>query len=168
MLKRTQQKKGKNSFRRIAILHNVRSVHNVGTIFRTSDALGVLEVFCSGYTPSPVDMLGRTRKDFAKTALGAEKNITWTTCKDISKIIKKLQSEGVSIIAMEQDSESTILGSDNYIKGDKALLVGNEVRGISKQTLALVDHVVEIPMKGIKESLNVAVTFGIGAFVIFR
>jgi len=168
MQKREQQKNQKNNIRRIAILHNVRSIHNVGTIFRTSDAFGVSEVFCSGYTPSPVDVLGQVRKDFAKTALGAEKNIVWKKVENISLLIKKLQSEGVFVIAMELDDSAVVLEKKIYTKGSVALLVGNEIRGISKQTLRLVDLIVEIPMRGIKESLNVAVTFGIGAFSIFR
>lgn len=146
----------------------MRSIHNVGTMFRTSDALGVSEVFCSGYTPSPVDILGRVRKDFAKASLGAEQNIRWKKVKNISALIKKLQSEGVFVIAMEQDGEAVKLGNEKLRNGDKALLVGNEVRGISKQTLKLADLILEIPMKGIKESLNVAVTFGIGAFIVLR
>lgn len=162
-MQRQQQKRNK---RKIAILHNIRSVHNVGAIFRSCDAFGVREVWCTGYTPSPVDMLGRVRKDFAKTALGAEEHVVWKKEKSISMVIKRLQREGVIVAALEQSEKSLPL-KQIMRKNDVAILVGNEVRGIDARTLKQCDVIYEIPMRGKKESLNVSVTFGIGAFALF-
>lgn len=144
------------------ILHNIRSAHNVGSIFRTSDAGGVNHIYISGYTPTPRDKFGRLRKEIAKTALGGEFSVSWSK-ENISKTIQDLKNEGFKIIALEQDKKSI-----NYKKlklTNKTLVVlGNEVNGISKQILEKCDQIAEIPMVGKKESLNVSVSFGIFLF----
>ncbi len=149
------------------ILHDIRSVHNVGSIFRTSDALGVSKIYLTGYTPTPIDHFGKVRSDISKTALGAEKTISWEYFKTANNLIKKLKAEKFQIIAVEQDEKST-----DYKKFKPkypiAILVGNEVKGISKTILNKVDLVVEIPMKGEKESLNVGVAFGVALFRILN
>src|SRR5580704_7174209 len=88
------------------LLHNIRSAHNVGSIFRTADAAGVAGIFLSGYTPSPVDRFGNARKDISKVALGAEKNIPWEYEKTPDRIISRLREEGWQIVGVEQDKRS--------------------------------------------------------------
>jgi len=148
------------------ILHNIRSTYNVGAIFRTADAVGVSKIYLSGYTPIPLDKFGRVRKDIAKTALGAEKNIPWEYHKNIGSLISKLKKEQVQLIALEQ-SEKSIDYRKVKIKEKTALILGNEVRGVSKQILEKCDVIAEIPMKGKKESLNVSVAAGVAMFQIF-
>ena len=151
----------------LLILHNIRSVHNVGSIFRTSDAAGVGEIILSGYTPTPLDRFNQPRKDFAKVSLGAERTVPWKYVKTLGATLKKLQKENYLLVAVEQDERSTPLfnwrpPSDHPL----AVLVGNEVRGISKPLLKKCDVILEIPMRGKKESLNVSVTAGIALFVL--
>ncbi|HYC83440.1 MAG TPA: TrmH family RNA methyltransferase [Candidatus Paceibacterota bacterium] len=145
------------------ILHNIRSAHNVGSIFRTADAAGVAKVFISGYTPQPIDRFGRPVGEIAKTALGAEQTVPWEYQESVSKIITSLRKQSVEIIALEQDAKSV-----DYKKykpaGSFALLLGNEVEGVEKKLLKRSDAIVEIPMAGEKESLNVSVAAGIALF----
>ncbi|MCK4918611.1 MAG: TrmH family RNA methyltransferase [Candidatus Pacebacteria bacterium] len=147
------------------ILHNIRSAQNVGSIFRTADACGISKIFLSGYSPKPIDRFGRDVSAISKTALGAEKDIEWEYFFQPNKIIDNLKKEGVEIIGIEQDKQS-IDYKKIKIKKSTAFIVGNEVKGISKQLLKKCDKVVEISMKGKKESLNVAVTTGIALFRI--
>ncbi len=146
-------------------LHNIRSVYNVGAIFRTADAVGVSKIYLCGYTGAPVDRFGRARKDIAKVALGAEKTVKWESVKDIEELILKLKKEKFTILALEQSANSV-----DYKKvklGKKNLLiVGNEVGGIEKKILNMCDSILEIPMKGEKESLNVSVATGVALFGI--
>jgi len=150
----------------VLILHDIRSTHNVGSIFRTADALGVKKIYLTGYTPTPVDSFGRVRKDIAKTALGAEKNILWEHFSVINPVLKKLKKDKFSIIALEQSSKSI-----DYKKIKPlypvAVILGNEVLGISPKILKKCDLVMEIPMQGKKESLNVSVATGVALFRIF-
>jgi tRNA G18 (ribose-2'-O)-methylase SpoU len=145
------------------LLHNVRSAHNVGSIFRTADAAGVSRVFLSGYTPTPIDKFGRVQKDIAKTALGAEKFIPWEYVKSPPQLLKRLKKEGWKIVGVEQDKRSK-----NYrtlrAKGRTFFIFGNEVLGLSKSLRDACDEIVEIPMHGKKESLNVSVAAGIVLF----
>jgi 23S rRNA (guanosine2251-2'-O)-methyltransferase len=150
--------------RQVAVLlHNVRSAHNVGSIFRTADAAGVSKVFLSGYTPRPRDRFGRIQKDIAKTALGAENFIAWEYAKSPATLIKLLRKQGWKIVGVEQDSRS-----DDYrtfrAKEKTVFVFGNEVLGLSKNLRETCDELIEIPMHGKKESLNVAVTAGIILF----
>ena len=147
------------------ILDNIRSVYNVGSIFRTSDALGVDKIYLCGCTPTPTDRFGRARKDLAKVALGAEKDIPWEYVKETKEIIKKLKKEKFQIIAVEQDKKS-INFKKIKPKYPVAVVMGNEVGGIDKKTLSLCDLIAEISMVGNKESLNVSVSFGIAGYQI--
>lgn len=153
----------KNKRKVYVILHNIRSVHNVGALFRTADAVGVSKIFTTGYTPTPFDRFGRERKDFAKTALGAEKTVPHEHREDISDVITKLRSENVSIISIEQDEQAQYY-KQAKIKFPCAFIFGNEVDGIEKKVLEESDMILEVPMAGKKESLNVAVTAGIILF----
>lgn len=141
-------------------------MHNVGSIFRTSDAIGVSQVYLSGYSPLPIDKFKRPVKEIAKTALGSEQSIPWESVKNPSALIKKLSNEGFEIIAIEQDERA--IDYKIFSPKEKTLvLVGNEVRGLSSAMKKYADTILEIPMHGKKESLNVAVAYGIAMFRIF-
>ena len=142
------------------ILHNIRSSYNVGSIFRSSDALGISKVYLGGYTPNP-----EKDQSICKTALGAEKYVPWETVWHTQKLITKLAQQGFTIVALEQSRKSVDL-KDYMPTFPMALLVGNEVRGLSPSMLAHADHIVEISMSGKKESLNVSVAFGIAGYII--
>lgn len=149
----------------VLILHNVRSTHNVGSIFRTADAAGVSKIYLAGQTPSPIDRFGRERKDVAKVALGAEKTIPWEYAKTTGGLISKLKKKGYGIVALEQDSRSKSY-KDFKIKKPTVLILGSEVEDISRALLQKCDAIIEIPMKGKKESLNVSVAAGIALFAL--
>lgn len=149
------------------LLHNIRSVHNVGSIFRTTDALGVNTVYLSGYTPAPKDRFGRWRGDVAKVALGAEKNVVWKQIKSPKKLLNEFKKKGTKIIALEQ-SKNSVDYKKVKITGDTIFIFGNEVTGVEKNILSLCDTVAEIPMAGKKESLNVSVAFGVAMFRILK
>ncbi|MFA6430738.1 MAG: RNA methyltransferase [Candidatus Paceibacterota bacterium] len=151
---------------KVVILDNVRSIHNVGSIFRTSDALGINKIYLCGYTPTPKDRFGRERQDLAKVALGAEKDIEWEYVKETKDIIKALKKEKYQIIAVEQ-AKNSVDYKEVRTKAPVALVMGNEVGGIEKDILKLADVIAEIPMNGNKESLNVSVSFGIAGYEIF-
>lgn len=148
------------------VLHNIRSVHNVGSIFRTADAAGVAKIYLTGYTPAPLDRFGRKRKNFAKVSLGAEQTVAWESAKSISSLLSRLKKENTFLIAVEQSPHS-IHYTKMPRKQNIALLFGNEVHGLSPAMLTQCDCVAEIPMRGRKDSLNVAVAAGIALFSMF-
>ena len=153
------------------ILHNIRSLHNVGSIFRTADAAGVSKIFLTGYTPSPRDVFGNFRKEISKTALGAEKYIPWQKVSNIGGLTRGLTREfgrkKIQVVALEQSKKSI-----DYRKFKPhfpiALILGNEVMGLSPALLKKCDKIIEIPMRGKKESLNVAVSAGVALFKILE
>jgi tRNA G18 (ribose-2'-O)-methylase SpoU len=145
------------------IAHNIRSLHNVGSIFRTADAFGVSKIFLTGYTGRPDNTVHINK--IAKTALGAEKWIPWEYQKSPVRLIKRLKKEKVKIIALEKHAKAVNMKKIKP-KFPLALVLGEEVRGVSKPILNLADSILEIPMLGKKESLNVSVAFGIAAFAI--
>lgn len=150
----------------VVLLDSIRSAHNVGSIFRTADGAGVSKIYLCGYTPAPVDRFGRVQKEIAKTSLGASETVAWEQVDDaaVSAVITRLKSEGYEVVAVEQTPTAVAL--HDYIPHKKvAYIFGNEIDGVSKQLLDLADRVVELPMHGIKESLNVSVTAGV---VLFR
>ena len=151
----------------ITIVHNIRSLHNVGSIFRTSDGAGIEKIYLTGYTPAPVDKLGNKIPQFAKVSLKAEDYIAWEKVKDIGKLITKLKNDGYKIFAIEQDPKSIpyySLNTSRYSLDKLALVLGTEVTGLSKAVLKKCDKILEIPMFGKKESLNVSVAYGIVAY----
>ncbi len=149
----------------IVIAHDIRSVHNVGSIFRTADAVGAEKIFLCGITPSPIDRFKAVRADFAKVALGAERSLAWESAKTTTAVVKHLKKDGYEIFALEQSRRSLpyyrVRLKDN---ARVAIIVGNEVKGLPASVLRNADRILEIPMMGKKESLNVAVAFGIVAF----
>jgi len=151
----------------IAILDNLRSVYNVGSIFRTANAVGIEKIYLCGTTPTPLDKKGERRKDFAKVALGAEDTVLWEYVESTFECIQKLKKENYYVIALEQSEGSTDYKKVNVEgKGEIAFIVGNEVDGIEKEVLAQSDVIAEIPMIGTKESLNVTIAFGIAIYSI--
>ncbi len=143
------------------IVDNIRSLENIGSIFRTADALGVSKIFLCGICGTPPN------EKIAKTALGAEKTIPWEYHKQTGRLIDKLKKEKVNIIALEQDKKA-INFRDLKPNFPVALIIGNEVKGISKSILKKCDKIIELPMKGKKESLNVSVAFGIAGYEIVK
>lgn len=151
----------------ILIVYNVRSLHNVGSVFRTANGAGVSMVYLTGYTPSPVDELGRMRKEVAKTALGAEMMVPWERRSNIRNLVQKLKKEGVHIVALENTRGATDyrLYKPTF---PLVLVLGNEVRGLSKNLLRVADETIRIPMRGKKESLNVSVACGIAVYKLLE
>lgn len=142
------------------ILENIRSAYNVGAMFRTADGAGVLKVFLIGYTPTPIDRFGRVQSEIKKTSLGASEEIAWEQADTIESVVSQLKEMDVEIVAVEQNNASIQL-SDFQPKEKVAYILGNEVEGVSEIAISLADTVVEIPMLGSKESLNVSVVAGI-------
>ena len=152
---------------KIAVLDNLRSVHNVGSIFRTANAVGIEKIYLCGTTPTPLDHKGLRRKDFAKVALGAEDTVAWEYKENTVTTLQELQKSGSYIVAFEQDKKS-IDYKDVKINSSKdiAFVIGPEVTGITQEVLMCCDVIAEIPMLGTKESLNVTIAFGIGVYRI--
>ena len=151
----------------IVTLHNIRSMHNVGSMFRTADAAGVEKIYLCGITPTPTDRFGRKRVQVTKVSLGAESYVPWERVKSTGSLINRLKGEGYKIFSVEQNKNSIsyyTLNTGDYTLAKTALVFGNEISGLPKSILDKCDKIIEIPMRGKKESLNVAVTFGIIVF----
>lgn len=160
----------KNKERKLAlILHDIRSAHNVGAMLRTADGAGVSEVILSGYTPAPPkkDALYLTDADKAmkKTALGAEESVSWKQVASLTRLLNRLKKDGYEIAALEQGKDSTDY-QEYRPKKNIALVVGNEVLGVDEKILKQCDAIIEIPMYGKKNSLNVSVATGIALYQI--
>lgn len=149
------------------LLPDIRSAHNVGSIFRTADAAGVTKIFLAGFTAMPLDPAGRPQKDIAKTALGAERVVPWEYADDELALITRLKGEGWRIVGVERDGRAVDHRSWQAT-GPSVLVFGNEVGGISQPVLELCDEIIEIPMRGMKESLNVSVAAGIILYGILQ
>lgn len=143
----------------ILIAHNIRSLHNVGSIFRSADAFAVSKIFLTGYTGTP------PRKEIAKVALGSEHRVSWEYLEDVNPLIDQLKKEGVLILAL--DNIPGAVPIDQIETSNKvALILGNETEGIESQVIEQVDQTIFIPMPGIKRSLNVSVATGIALFAL--
>jgi len=141
------------------ICDNIRSLENIGSIFRTSDALGINKIFLCGISGTP------PHPKISKTALGAENWIEWEHHRKCWRLVEKLKKEKVLIVALEQTKNS--FPCDKFkAKFPLALVIGNEIKGVSKSILKRADKIVYLPMFGKKESLNVSVSFGIAAYEI--
>ena len=149
----------------IIILDNIRSCHNVGSIFRTADAFGCEKIYLGGLTPGPLDKYGRENKKVTKVSLGAEKSVVWEQIEPTIDLLSKLKKDGYKILALEQADNSTSLADFSLQPQTRYVLVlGNEPKGIDKKVLEQCDVILEIPMKGKKESLNVSVAFGMAVW----
>lgn len=140
-------------------------MENTASIFRSADRFGVSKILLVGTTPTPIDRFGRARKDFAKVSLGAEKKVSWEHVQTTETAVKNLKADKFQIIALEQNSRAKQL--KNFVpSGRFALVVGNEVTGVEKNTLELSDEIVEIGTPGNSLSLNVSVAVGVALFVL--
>ena len=147
--------------KRVIILENLRSLHNVGSIFRTADGAGWNKVFLCGYTGCPPD------RRIEKVSLGAEDFIEWEKVENIAELLDKLKTDGFEIVALEQTPKSREIFSEDVSGIDKiALILGNEVTGVSDETLDKCDLHLEIPMYGKKTSLNVSIAAGIALYAL--
>ena len=140
------------------ILDSIRSSYNVGSIFRTSDGVMIKKLFLCGYTPHP------PKKEILKTALGATESVEWEYVENAKEVVQKLKSEGIKICALEQTDKSKLHYSVEKTDFPLALIIGNEISGVSQELIDLCDFAIEIPQYGIKQSLNVAVAYGISVF----
>jgi 23S rRNA (guanosine2251-2'-O)-methyltransferase len=147
----------------VVILDNIRSLNNIGSVFRTSDAFLIEKIFLCGITAKP------PHKDIHKTALGATDSVTWEYIKDTSEAVIELKKEGYIIISIEQ-TEKAIMLHDFTIEEDKkyAVIFGNEVKGVQQEVVNMSDYAVEIPQIGTKHSLNISVSAGIVLWDFFR
>jgi tRNA G18 (ribose-2'-O)-methylase SpoU len=146
----------------IAVLENVRSAYNVGSVFRTADAFLLQAIYICGYTAVP------PHKEIRKTALGAEETVEWKHFKGINEAIDDLRALGYKVFALEQAEQSTALHRF-AANGEKvAVIMGNEVTGVEQATIALCDGCIEIPQLGMKHSLNVAVAAGVVLWELVR
>jgi 23S rRNA (guanosine2251-2'-O)-methyltransferase len=146
------------------VLNSIRSTYNVGSIFRTSDGAMIEKLFLCGYTPHPPSPDGKGNKEILKTALGSTESVKWEYSKDPTEVVLKLKNEGIKICALEMTDKSI-----PYYKVTKkdfplCVVVGNEITGVSQELIDLCDFSIEIPQFGIKQSLNVAVAYGITVF----
>jgi len=153
------------------ILHNIRSAHNVGSIFRTADASGVNHIYLSGYTPRPYNgsmpYTTKPERSIIKIALGAQESVPWSGHDTIEEVLKDLKSQGVQIVALEQDKRS-VSYRDFRPDFPLALILGHEPTGIDQDILDQCDEIIELPMHGIKQSLNVSVAAGIALYAIIE
>lgn len=148
---------------RYVILDNIRSAHNVGSIFRTCDGAGVDKIFLCGYTATPTDRFGRPVAEIVKTSLGACDFVPWEHWADIHSLIQSLKSDAMTVIAVEQTPQSFSL-YDVELPSRCAFVFGNEVTGVQSAVCEAADMVIDIPMHGQKESLNVGVSVGVVLF----
>lgn len=145
------------------LLEDIRSVHNVGSIFRTAETLGISKIYCAGTTPVPFDRFGKKRADLAKVSLGAEELVDWEHVSGPAALLKELKSRKFMIIAIEQSRSS--IDYKKVRPGVRTLFIlGNEVAGISPQLRKTADVIAEIPVIGKKESLNVSVAAAVALF----
>ena len=152
-----EESRGQEKFPLVFVLDNLRSLSNVGSVFRTADSLGLKELCLCGFTGQPPN------REIEKTALGATDSVSWRYFESILDCLKQLRTEGYHLAALEQTTGSTLLHRFNP-EGPLAIVLGNEIAGVSEEALALVDEVVEIPQFGMKHSLNVAVSAGMLAW----
>lgn len=146
----------------IVVLDNIRSLNNIGSVFRSSDAFLIKKIYLCGITATP------PHKDINKTALGSTETVDWEYNKSTVEVIQKLKQDGVEICSIEQAEEATML---NTFYPDKnktyAIVFGNEVKGVSQEVVNLSDTVIEIPQYGTKHSLNISVSTGVVIWDIF-
>lgn len=144
------------------LIENVRSLYNVGSIFRTSDAVLLSRLYITGFSPHP------PRPEIAKTALGAVESVPWSYHRNPMEAIQELKGKGIKMVVLEQAKESIPIWELPTNIFPACVAVGNEIGGITKDVLDAADFAVEIPMLGVKHSLNVAVAYGIAVYRLFE
>ena len=146
----------------IVVLDNVRSLNNVGAVFRTSDAFLIEKIYLCGITATP------PHKEIHKTALGATESVTWEYVKDTLTLVQKLQEDQVKVLAIEQAEQSTMLDVFTPGRNQKyAIVLGNEVKGVQQEVVSASDRCIEIPQLGTKHSLNISVSCGVVLWDLF-
>ena len=146
----------------IVVLDNIRSLNNIGSVFRTSDAFLIEKIYLCGICATPPN------KDIHKTALGATESVEWEYVEDTLELVKKLKVESVKVLAIEQAENSTKLDAFYPKKDQKyAIVMGNEVKGVQQEVVNASDFCIEIPQLGTKHSLNISVTTGIVIWDLF-
>ena len=147
----------------ILVLDDIRSLHNIGSVFRTADAFLIEKIYLCGITATPPN------KEIHKTALGATETVAWEHKENVLEVIEKLKKEKVMTLAIEQVESAIFLQNFEVKKGEKyALVFGNEVYGVSQEAVALCDGSIEIPQLGTKHSLNISVSAGIVVWDLFQ
>lgn len=147
----------------IIVLDDIRSLHNIGSVFRTSDAFLIEKIYLCGITATPPN------KEIHKTALGATETVSWEYCKEVTSVIQKLKAENSKVYAIEQVENATFLNDFTVEKETKyALVFGNEVYGVAQKAIELCDGTIEIPQLGTKHSLNISVSAGIVVWDLFQ
>ncbi|MCK5823868.1 MAG: RNA methyltransferase [Ichthyobacteriaceae bacterium] len=147
----------------IVILDNIRSLNNIGSVFRTSDAFLVEKIYLCGITAQP------PHKDIHKTALGATDSVEWEHVEDTLSLVEKLKNDGVKIASIEQAENATMLNEFKAEENTKyAIIFGNEVKGVQQSVVSASDMVIEIPQHGTKHSLNISVSAGVVIWEIFK
>jgi 23S rRNA (guanosine2251-2'-O)-methyltransferase len=147
----------------IVVLDNIRSLNNIGSVFRTSDAFLIEKIYLCGITATPPN------KDIHRTALGATESVAWEYVEDTLSLIKKLKEAKVNVLAIEQAENSTKLDTFQPIKGEiYAIVMGNEVKGVQQEVVNASDLCIEIPQLGTKHSLNISVTTGVVLWDLFQ
>jgi len=144
------------------VLDNVRSLNNIGSVFRTADAFLIKKIYLCGITATP------PHKDITKTALGATDSVRWEYTKNTTDVVNQLKGDGVKVLAIEQTEGAVMLDEFIVEKGvGHAVIFGNEVKGVSQEVVDLCDGVIEIPQLGTKHSLNIAVSVGVVTWDLF-
>lgn len=147
----------------IIVLDDIRSLHNIGSVFRTADAFLIEKIYLCGITATPPN------KEIHKTALGATETVDWEHASDVVTVIEKLKNENVSVFAIEQVENAVMLDNFTVETGKKyALVFGNEVFGVAQKAIAACDGSIEIPQLGTKHSLNISVSAGIVVWDLFK
>lgn len=146
----------------IVILDNIRSLNNIGSVFRTSDAFLIEKIYLCGITAKP------PHKDIHKTALGSTETVDWEYIKDTLEVVKSLQTQGVKVISIEQAKNATMLNDFTpQLQTTYAIVFGNEVKGVQQEVVNASDVVIEIPQYGTKHSLNISVSCGVVIWDLF-
>ncbi|WP_159949680.1 RNA methyltransferase [Polaribacter septentrionalilitoris] len=147
----------------IVVLDNIRSLNNIGSVFRTSDAFLIEKIYLCGICATPPN------KDIHKTALGATESVAWEYVENTLELVKKLKVEGVKVLAVEQAENSTKLNNFYPQENQKyAIVMGNEVKGVQQEVVNAADLCIEIPQLGTKHSLNISVTTGVVLWDLFQ
>ena len=146
----------------IAVLENIRSAYNVGSVFRTADAFLLQAIYICGYTAHP------PHKEIKKTALGAEESVEWKYFKNIQQAIDELKENGYKVYAVEQAENSIKLQAARFSQEKIAVIFGNEVTGVEQLTIEQTDGCIEIPQLGMKHSLNIATAAGVVLWELIR
>lgn len=145
----------------VVILDNIRSLNNIGSVFRSSDAFAIEKIYLCGYTATP------PHREIRKTAIGATESVNWEHQENVLEVIKDLKNKSYEVYAIEQ-TENSIGLQDFTPKGKTAIIMGNEVDGVQQEAIDLCDGVIEIPQEGTKHSLNISVSCGIVLWDIYQ